>query len=294
MEIKYINRTTGKIETEQPPAEELIDFLYNHPFGEKAVLPIAKRDFVTEWYGKAMDRSLSKKRIQPFVDSLNIDMSEVKKKVSEFETFNEFFYRELKPGARKIEEGLVSPGDGKALAFPNVSQVKHFFVKGRRFTLGEFLKDDELVVAYHDASMLILRLAPDDYHRYHFPLDGVPSASEEVDGTNYSVSPIALESNFTRVFGENKKEICKLSTEQGGEILIVPVGATMVGCINATYVPGQPVARGDEMGYFAFGGSSIVLLFSPKHFRLDQDIVENTQKKLETQVKMGEKVASLL
>ena len=60
MEIKYMNRVTGKIETEQPPAEELIDFLYNNPFGEKAALPIAKRDFVTEWYGKAMDRSLSK------------------------------------------------------------------------------------------------------------------------------------------------------------------------------------------------------------------------------------------
>jgi len=294
MEIKYINRATGEVETESPPAEELIDFLYNHPFGEKAVLPIAKRDFITEWYGKAMDSSLSKKRIQPFIDSLNIDMSEAEKEINEFESFNDFFYRKLKPGARSIGEGLVSPGDGKALAFPNVSQVKHFFIKGRKFTLGEFLKNDDLVVAYHDASMLILRLAPDDYHRYHFPFGGIPTPSEEVEGTNYSVSPIALKSNFARVFGENKKETCTLSTKKHGDVLIVTIGATMVGSINSTYSPGREVAKGDEMGYFAFGGSCVVLLFDSKYFSLDQDIVDNTRNKLETQVSMGEKIASLL
>lgn len=294
MDIKYIDRATGNIETEQPPAEEVLRFLYNNPFGEKAVLPIAKQDFVTEWYGKVMDRSISTKRIKPFIDSLNIDMSEAEKSVDDFESFNDFFYRKLKPGSRTIQEGLTSPGDGRLLVFPNVSQVKHFFIKGRKFTLAEFLKDDDLVVAFHQASMAILRLAPDDYHRYHFPYTGTPSLSEEIDGTNYSVSPIALDENFAKVFQENKKEICKLNTENHGQMLIVPVGATMVGSINATYMPNRRVEKGGEMGFFAFGGSCVVVLFSPEHFKLDEDLVNNTQNKLETKVKMGEKIASAL
>lgn len=290
MEIKYINRLNGNVEIENPPGEEVLDFLYNNPFGENIVLPFAKQEFITEWYGKAMDSSLSVNRIQPFVDSLKIDMSESKKEISEFESFNDFFYRELKPGVREIGSGLVSPGDGKILAFEKVSEVNTFYVKGRKFTLKDFLEDDELAEDYKDASMVILRLAPDDYHRYHFPYAGIPSASKDIDGVYYSVSPISLEDNFTEVFCENKKQICKLKTEDKGEILILPVGATMVGSLNSTYQTNELVERGEEMGYFAFGGSTVVLLFDSECFTIDQDLITNTQNQLETAVKMGERI----
>ena len=294
MEIKYINRATGKVRIERPPAEGLMNFLYNNSFGEKMVLPLVKQSFITKLYGKMMNSSSSTNRIQAFIDSLNIDMSEFKKEAKEFKSFNDFFYRELKEGVRNIEEGLVSPGDGRILAFEKISQVNSFYIKGREFTLKEFLKDDELTDKYKNASMIILRLAPEDYHRYHFPFKGIPSKSKEIKGMYYSVSPIGLRDNFTKVFYENKKEICRLTTENKGEILIIPVGATMVGSLNSTYKPNTVVEKGEEMGYFAFGGSTIVLLFDSAYFKIDEDLLENTKNNLETFVRMGEKIGSVI
>ncbi|PIY08180.1 MAG: phosphatidylserine decarboxylase [Flexibacter sp. CG_4_10_14_3_um_filter_32_15] len=292
MEIKYINRANGEIIIENPPAEGLMKFLYNNLVGEKLILPIAKQKFITDFYGKMMDSPSSTNRIQPFVASLNIDMSQFERGINEFTSFNDFFYRKLKENVRKIEDGLVSPGDGRMLAFKKISEVNSFYVKGRKFTLKEFLKDDKLVEKYKDASMFILRLAPEDYHRYHFPFKGTPSKSKEIKGMYYSVSPIGLRDNFTKVFCENKKETCELKTENKGEILIIPVGATMVGSLNSTYEPNKMIEKGEEMGYFAFGGSTVVLLFDSAHFKIDEDLVQNTQNNLETFVKMGEKIAS--
>lgn len=294
MDIKYINRKTGEVEIERPPAEGLLRFLYGNTFGKMALLPIAKRKMVSKRYGKMMDNVNSIKRIQPFIDSLKINMTEVKKKVSEFKTFNEFFFRELKDGAREIGNGMTSPGDGRLLAFEQVSLVNNFYIKGAKFNLTNFLKDKELCDKYQNASMVILRLAPNDYHRYHFPLKGIASESKEIKGHYYSVSPIALKSNFSRVFTRNKREFCTLSTKEHGDVLIVPVGATMVGSLNSTYKANSMVEKGHEMGYFAFGGSTVVLLFNSSKFKIDEDLLENTKNNLETYVKMGEQIASCL
>ena len=292
MDIQYINRSTNKIETERPPGEGLLKFLYHNAIGKGPILPIVKRKFLTKWYGKWMDSHRSRKRIASFVDTLNIDMSEAQKSIHEFKSFNDFFYRKLKPGVRTIQQGLVSPGDGKLLAFSKVSEVNNFFIKGIEFTLHGFLKNDELAAKYSNSSMVILRLAPNDYHRYHFPYDGIPSRSERIDGAYYSVSPISVSEMFTKVFCGNKREICRLETKGKGDILLIPVGATMVGSIRSTYEPGAPIEKGDEMGYFAFGGSTIVLLFDSGSFQLDNDLITNTKNQLETSIKMGEKIAS--
>lgn len=290
MQIQFINRKTGERITENPPAEGVLKFLYDNPFGRTAILPIAKRKLITELYGRRMNSPASVKKIQEFVDQLDIDMSESEKDISEFTSFNDFFYRKLKPGARPIEDGFVSPGDGKLIAFERVSDVKEFFVKGSGFTLEKFLQDKALAEKFENASMLILRLAPNDYHRFHFPYSGTPSEVTQIKGSYFSVSPYALAGNFTRVFCENKREFLTLRTPDKGDMLIAPVGATMVGSIIETYIPDQPVAKGDEMGYFAFGGSSIVVLADQDKLEIDPDILENTRSKMETFVRMGEMV----
>ncbi len=292
MQIKFINRKTGKTEIETPPGEGFLKLLYNNPFGKMLFLPLVKRKFLSEWYGRKMNKSSSTKKIESFVSDLKIDMSEAKKSITEFTSFNDFFYRELKPEARPIENGFISPGDGKLLAFENIEDVHHFFVKGRKFTLREFLNDKELALHYKNASLLILRLAPNDYHRYHFPYRGIPSSSTKIKGDYLSVSPYALASNFTTVFCENKREYCILKTEDKGDILLAPVGATMVGSILETYTANTPVNKGDEMGYFAFGGSTIVVLVDKNKIQIDRDILENTKNQIETFVKMGEKIGN--
>ena len=290
MQIKFINRKTGEVTIETPPGEGFLKLLYNNPFGKMAVLPVVKRKFLSSWYGKKMNKPSSVKKIEGFVKQLNINMDEAEKDVSDFTSFNDFFYRKLKPEARPIEDGFIAPGDGKLLAFENIEDVHQFFVKGRAFTLKEFLNDALLADKYKDASMLILRLAPNDYHRYHFPFDGVASEMTKIKGDYYSVSPYALASNFTKVFCENKREYCVLSTKEKGDVIVAPVGATMVGSITETYKAEATVSKGDEMGYFAFGGSTIVLLVAKDKITIDKDILENTKNKIETFVKMGERI----
>ena len=290
MQIKFIDRKSGNIITEKPPGEAFLKLLYNNPFGKIAILPLAKRKFLSSWYGKKMDKTSSVKKIKGFVKRLDINMNEAEKSISDFTSFNDFFYRKLKPKARPIENGFVSPGDGKMLAFENINDIKKFFVKGREFTLKEFLGNDTLAEQHKNSSLIILRLAPNDYHRYHFPFNGIPSEMTKIKGDYFSVSPYALASNFTKVFCENKREYCILSSEEKGEIIIAPIGATMVGTIIETYTPNKTIKKGDEMGYFAFGGSTVVLLVNKNKLTIDADILENTKNRIETFVKMGEKI----
>ena len=290
MEIKYINRKTGVMHSENPPAEGLLKFLYDHPFGKTAVLNLAKRKLISETYGRQMNKTSSTKRIKGFVDQLGIDMEESARPVEEFTSFNDFFYRKLKPTARPIEPGFVSPGDGRLLAFENISDIHDFFIKGRKFTLAQFLKNEKLAEQYKDSSLIILRLAPNDYHRYHFPYEGTPSEMTKIRGNYYSVSPYALASNFTKVFCENKREYCILKTADKGDVVIAPIGATMVGSIFETYTPNEELKKGAEMGYFAFGGSTVVLLVDKSKIAIDADLIENTKNKIETFVKMGEQI----
>lgn len=292
MNIKYIDRKSGEVFTETPPAEGLLKFLYDNPFGKTAILPIVKRKFLSEIYGRKMDSPSSIKNIQPFIDNLNIDMSESKKSIEEFESFNDFFYRKLNPKARPIGEGIVSPGDGRMLAFSDLNSINSFFIKGREFKLSEFLQDKELAKKYEGGTLIILRLAPNDYHRFHFPFNGTPSPIKKIKGSYFSVSPYALASNFTKVFCENKREICTLNTQNKGDLLIIPIGATMVGSIIETYKPNEAINKGDEMGFFAFGGSTVVLLAESGKLTIDEDILVNTVNKMETFVKMGEQIGS--
>lgn len=289
-EIKYINRKTGEVITEKPPGEGLLKFLYHNPFGELALKFLVKRKLLSEQYGRMMSQPKSIKRIPKFVEDLKIDMSEALKTIDEFTSFNDFFYRKLKANARPIGRGLVSPADAKLLAFQNISEVKNFFVKGQQFNLSTYLKNEALAEKYQNHALLIFRLAPNDYHRFHFPYDGNASSTTKINGTYFSVSPYALEPNFTRVFCENKREFLVLSTEKKGNILLSPVGATMVGSIIETYIPNTFVNKGDEMGYFAFGGSTVVMLIDNQYFTIDKDLLENTKDKIETAVMMGETI----
>lgn len=290
MQIKFIDRKSGKTQIETPPGEGFLKFLYDNPFGKTAILPIAKRKFLSSWYGRKMNKPASIKKIEGFVKQLGIDMTEAVKPISDYNSFNDFFYRTLKPEARPIENGFTSPGDGKLLAFENISDIHDFFIKGREFTLPEFLNDKNLAEKHKNSSLFILRLAPNDYHRYHFPYTGIASKMTKIKGDYFSVSPYALAANFTKVFCENKREYCILSTKEKGDIIVAPVGATMVGTIIETYKADSEVKKGDEMGYFAFGGSTIVLLIDKNNISIDKDILNNTKNKIETFVKMGEKI----
>lgn len=290
--IKYIERKTGEIKVEKVPGEKYLKFLYYNPFGKLPLNLIVKRKFLTEIYGKKMDKPESVSKIPSFIEEADINISEAKKKIGEFTSFNDFFYRELKDGARVVngdDDVIVSPADGKILVFENLDQEKKFYIKGEEFNLVEFFNDKKLAEKYRDGVFMIIRLAPIDYHRFHFPVSGEISASTLINGDYYSVSTHAIKKNF-RILCENKREYSILKTQKFGDIAMFEVGATMVGGIKQSYKPNTFVEKGQEKGYFYFGGSTCVLVFEKNRVEIDRDLVENTKKGIETKVYMGERI----
>ncbi|MBU3841427.1 MAG: phosphatidylserine decarboxylase [Candidatus Fusobacterium pullicola] len=290
--IEYIERKTGEIKVEKVPGEKYLKFLYYNPLGELPLNLVVKKKFLTEYYGKKMDKPESVKKIPSFIEQADINIAEAKKRVEEFKSFNDFFYRELKEGARTVdyrENVLASPADGKILAFENLDREKEFYIKGDKFTLEEFFADKKLANKYKNGVFMIIRLAPIDYHRFHFPADGEISESKLIDGVYYSVSTYAIKKNF-RILCENKREYSILKTEKFGDIAMFEVGATMVGGIKQSYKSNSYVKKGEEKGYFYFGGSTCVLVFERGKVKIDEDLLENTKKGIETKVYMGEKI----
>ncbi len=292
LQIQYKNRKNGKIEIENIPGRGMLKWLYNKPLGRGALHVLFKRKFISVLGGWYMDTRWSKKRISSFVQGHGINLEECEiSNVDKFGSFNDFFCRKLKKYARPIGDRLVSPADGKILVFPEITDLSSFFVKNSAFSLKSFLGSGALAQKYNGGSMAIIRLAPPDYHRYHFPASGTASGSTKIKGHYFSVSPLALQ-NSLKIFCENKREYCTLSSPLYGDILIVDVGATMVGSIIQTYSPNSEVKKGDEKGYFAFGGSTLALLFGENKVLFDNDLVANTKNGLETTICMGENIAS--
>jgi len=214
--------------------------------------------------------------------------------VESFKTFNEFFYRKLKPAARPIAfqgdpKVAVSPADCRLNAFPTIDEATKIWIKGKNFTLYNLLLSDELVAKYTGGSLIVARLAPQDYHRFHFPVDGTVGPSTPIDGSLYTVNPVAVRQPID-VFTENKRIRTILYSKCFGEVVYISVGATMVGSIVLTSHEGQEIKKGDEHGYFAFGGSTVLLLFLPGVIRFDDDLVVNSTKPIETLIRMGDSI----
>ncbi len=286
--IQYVDRVTGQMKTETVAGEKWLAWLYYNPAGRATLWTLAKRKFISSIYGHWMDGTTSAQKIQPFIHDLDIDMSIVKD--HDFNTFNEFFTRKLKENVRPIDTSqttVVSPADGKILAYTNISNTD-FIIKGYRFNVSAFLDNPQLAQKYKDGILLAIRLSPADYHRFHFPLDGNVSPTQKIDGDYYSVNPLALRKK-AEIFCLNKREYTIISNRHFGNVIMAEVGATMVGSIVQTF-EGSYARKGEEKGYFKFGGSTVVLLFERNRIIIDKDILINSSKGYETTVKMGERI----
>lgn len=292
--IKYYNRKEKTYEIEQVAAGKFIDYIYTTKSGKTLLEAFLKKKIFTSLYGKYCDTSLSKKGISKFVNNFNIDMSTYEKSIDDYTSFNDFFYRKLKLNTVTISNDpsvLISPCDSKLLAITDIGEDTSFSIKGFNYTVKEILKDDKLAQNYKNGTCLIFRLCPTDYHRFHFIDNGTCSVSKKISGRYYSVNPVALE-NVSKVFTENKREISILHSENFDDVLYVEVGATFVGSIIQCYEENKPIIKGDEKGYFKFGGSTVMLFFKENTINLDDDILINSKDGIESYVKFGEKIGS--
>ena len=286
--IQYFNRQSGQLETEKVYGEGFLHFSYANPLGALPLHAMVKRAAFSRWYGRRMDQPKTRAKIEPFLETYGLDPAEFADSPDSFASFNEFFYRKLKPEARPInpDAAAVFPADGRHFGFPKISAIDSFFVKNQRFDLGRLLADDSLASRFADGALVLSRLCPVDYHRFHFPCAGTPGETRLIDGPLFSVSPIALRRRLAYLW-ENKRTITKLETSDLGLVLCLEIGATCVGSIHQTYAAGKAVEKGDEKGYFAFGGSSTITLFEPGAVRLSLDLLENSAKQIELYSKIG-------
>jgi phosphatidylserine decarboxylase len=290
--IRYFHRAKKTVETEQVYGEAWLRWTYGTSLGRLAQNLFVKRALLSRYYGWRMSMRASANRILPFIVDYGLDVDEFAKKPYAFKTFNEFFYRALKPGARPIagdERVAVLPADGRHLAFQNVDAAAGFYAKGQRFDLKAFLGDEALAAKFAGGAMLISRLCPVDYHRFHFPVAGMPNEPRLINGWLYSVSPVALRQNLAYLW-ENKRMITLVESPVFGTVAVCEIGATMVGSIFQSFIPGRAVVKGEEKGQFKFGGSCVITIFLSGRIRFDADLLEQTAAGLETYARMGERL----
>ncbi|MCI5051574.1 MAG: phosphatidylserine decarboxylase [Simkaniaceae bacterium] len=271
--VIFFDRESRSLREEQIYGKFFLEFLYSSGFIGKLIrFFYCKSKFFSWLYGAVQSLPITKSKVVPFIKKFNVNSSEFEK--TEFSSFNDFFIRKLKPEARPLaSSALVMPCDGRYRLFRNADEIE---VKGQKFNLGA------LVGKPCSGDLLMARLAPVDYHRFHFPCHCKAKDFELKNGVLESVNPIALLPRLKTLW-ENKRVVTELETEFGS-IYYIEVGATNVGSITQTYTPGER-KKGDEKGYFSFGGSAVLMLFEKGRVDFAKDLLENENR--EIYAKMG-------
>lgn len=298
--IPYIDRKSGEKRFEKVYHARAIALLYGSSWLARFFIHPLFSSFLTKlpWfskvYGYLQRRPSSAAKILPFIKAFEVDSSEFSKPVEQFSSFNDFFIRTLKPEARRValDYPALIPADGRYFFYANIDTCSGFIVKGKKFSLSALLKDSSLAQEYRGGSLVLARLCPSDYHRFHFPCDCIPGETKLLNGYLSSVNPIAVKNNI-EIFTENKRTLCKLASSHFGQVLYIEVGATCVGTIEQTYTPGKKQNKGDEKGFFAFGGSSLILLFKKNTIVFSPDLLAATNEGIEIRCLMGQPMGIL-
>jgi phosphatidylserine decarboxylase len=292
MDISYWCPNESSLKKERIYGEKWLRFSYENLLGRIGLWAMVKRTWFSKWYGSQMNRTKSREKIKPFIKNYDLDESEFLSSADSYRTFNEFFYRKLRPEARPIdrdEHSVVFPADGRHFVIPDLSKIKQVYAKGQSFDLPSLFGSSELAKPYSNGSMIISRLCPVDYHRFHFPVSGKISDSTLLNGTLFSVSPIALRKRLS-IFWENKRYLSFLENDTIGNVVQFLIGATCVGSVHLSESKNSFVQKGQEYGYFSFGGSCVITIFPPSTISFSEHILGWSEKGIEAYGKMGEKV----
>lgn len=292
--VHYINRLTGKPEEENIYGESAIRLLYGNgffqrTFGRALLHLFGKWPCISAIYGYLQKKASSKKKILPFIKEYKVDSSEFAVSHDQFQSFNDFFIRHLKPTARPIASGnhtAIIPADGRYLVYDKIETSALFAMKGRQYTIESFLQDPS-AKRYLGGSLVMARLCPTDCHRFYFPVDGTPGESRLINGKLFSVNPIAIKNN-PWIFFENKRYVTYIESPVFGTVAFVEIGATNVGSVIQTYTPGHSYKKGDEKGFFSFGGSALAIFFERGRIELAEDLLSCRKDGLERLCLIGQ------
>lgn len=300
-EINYFNRPTQSIETEQVYGDAAIRFIYDNSFG-RILAPIVASKPISQLYGCYQDWPISKNKVPPFVKKFGIDLSVYKagsiaaeEKQNSYRSFNEFFIREFEEHQRVFvdnENKMPAFCEARYFGHKEISDHVSIPVKGKLLNSKDLLGGSKWAQVFERGPLLIARLCPVDYHRYHYPLSGKTLDSFDIRGQYHSVNPLALTAK-PDIFLVNERRASILETEKFGKLAYIEVGAAMVGKIIQSHDEAVPHNKGDEKGYFLFGGSTVILLGEKGKWSPSDDILSNTNDGIETYLQLGQEVAIL-
>lgn len=276
---KYIDEQTNST----------LSLLYNNMIG-RFFLFFATRRCVSKLGSLYLRSCLSKGRIKKMINKYQIDLSEYED--YKYKSFNEFFMRKKKNSLKNLKKDnmlFMSPADSRLLVY-EIDDNTCLNIKNSKYTVAELLKDDDLAQQYKGGYCFVYRLCVNDYHHYHYIDDAEIISKKKIDGVLHTVQPIAFKKY--KVFSENAREYNVLKTKNFGTIVQMEIGALMVGKICNDEI--DKIKRGNEKGHFEFGGSTIVILTKKGKVKVDDDILENSKKDIETKVSLFESVGRKL
>lgn len=282
--MRVVNRQGQELKVNQSQ-NRLLKLLYSHFLG-RCALKVLTLPFITHIGGLYMNSRLSKRQIQPFIQNYHIDMSQYEKQ--DYRCYNDFFTRQIKKEARPIchdHYALIAPADSK-LTYYRIGEDTKLWIKDTMYSLSDLLGNHELAQQYDGGTCLVFRLSVDDYHRYCFIDDGSKEEDVYIKGVFHTVNPIA--NDYYPIYKQNSRSYSLLHTLHFDDVIYMEVGAMMVGKIVNHSL--DSFCRGDEKGYFEFGGSTIVVLLKKDIVEIDEDIVSHSLHHDETRVLMGEKI----
>lgn len=290
--ILYYDRRVGALSREKVFASAFLQWSYNSASGRFLTRLVLSRRCVSSLVGRLCRSKWSRRLIGPFMSIAGVENADLPAEPQAFRSFSEFFVRPMAEGRRPIAtgEGLcVAPVDGKVLVFTDLLATEPIRIKRCTFTLDSFLKFTEWSRLYDGGTMLVFRLCLADYHRFHFPVDGTPHSTGAL-GRRYFAGGQYARRWDVPFFRQNVRAVTTVKSPVFGDVAMVEVGAFTVGSIVQTYLPGRPVSRGDLKGWFAPGGSTVVLLFQRGRIVVNSDLIEQSARDIETRVYCAEEI----
>jgi len=290
--IHYWNRDKKTEEVEAVYGEAVVGWLYGTSMGRRLADGILSGRLPSQLYGAYQASGVSRHKVKPFIEKFKIPMEEYENR--DFHSFNDFFIRKFRDGARIIESApkrMPAFSEARYFAFDRVDPSLQFPVKGQWLTAKALLEDEKLAAPFEGGPMLLARLCPTDYHRFHFPDDGRIIETRRLPGKLHSVNPLALKYKG-EILATNERQVSILETSNFGRLAYIEVGALCVGKIVQTHDKNREFRRGDEKGYFLFGASTVIVFGEPGRWTPDADLLDQTSKQRETLIRLGEAIAS--
>jgi phosphatidylserine decarboxylase len=277
---------SGNVYQHNDTQDKLLQKLYQTVLG-RLCLKVLIHPQVSKAGGWLLNQPISRLAVEPFVKANHINLDDYEKK--HFSSYNDFFIRRIRSGLRPIcpdRNALIAPCDSKLSVYP-ITQDGRFWIKHTPYTMEQLTHSRKIAQYFQGGVLCIFRLTVDDYHHFCYVDSGKKSRNYRISGVLHTVNPVA--NDEYSIYKENTREFSLLKSENFGMILMMEVGALLVGKIVNLHEE-ENVCRGEEKGWFEFGGSTVILAFRQGMVHMDEDICRNTRDGFETIVKMGEKI----